>query len=63
MPNPLEEFLNRDKPVIISGEEVGGSFVCQECEEVSVKAVLNYEENILQWVCSKDHVSQVTMNV
>lgn len=63
MPNPLESFLNRDKPTPISGETVEGSFACQECDEVVRVGVLNYDEKILEWVCSSNHISKVTMNV
>jgi len=58
----LSNFLGKNEPEM-TGEHVGGSFACQECGEVTNEALLNFDEQLLKWVCSKKHVSQVTMNV
>ena len=63
MANPLKDFLHGKEPELGTGEWVGGSFACQECGEVTQQALLNYDEKLLKWVCSKKHNSEVQINV
>lgn len=63
MADPLADFLGKSEPELGTGEWVGGSFACQECGEVIDQALLNYDEKLLKWVCSKKHSSQVGMDV
>lgn len=59
----LEDFLGKGEKPQLPGQQVGGSFQCQECYESVSEAYLNYEEGLLSWVCSKNHISNIGMNV
>ena len=60
----LAEFLGRSKPQApANGRVVGGTFACQECNDVMSEAYLNYDDKTLTWVCNNHHKSQVSINV
>lgn len=59
--DPLSKFLKKESSPI--QENVSGSFVCQECEEIVQSAFLSYEDKVLSWVCSSGHSSKVDMDV
>lgn len=63
MENKLSKFIGKPKEQEISGQDVGGSFLCQHCDEVVSEAKLDYENQLLQWVCSSSHISKVAMDV
>jgi hypothetical protein len=54
----FDEIAPKDKPKH-GGRELGGSFSCQECDEVVTVANHNYAEQILAWTCSNGHVSTI----
>lgn len=58
--NPFED-LRGPKKDDVKGEEIEGSFSCQEmvCEEVVHKAKYLVEDSLLTWKCSEGHTSVV----
>jgi hypothetical protein len=61
MPEDLEAFLGKKKPVKEDFPEIDGSFACQECNEVIVKAMFDEDNRIIIWYCSENHRSQVSI--
>lgn len=59
----LADFLGKKKPEI-EGEQVQGTFSCMDCNKVSEKALLNYEQKALLWFCEHcEYFNRVGMNV
>ena len=61
MPEDLEEFLGKKKPIKESFPEIDGAFACQECNEVIVNAMFDEDNRIIIWYCSSEHRSQVSI--
>ena len=59
----LADFLGKKKAEDPSGDEVGGSFMCQTCDQVVSTAFINYEHKKLIWLCDDDHRSEIPFNV
>lgn len=59
----LADFLGKKKPDI-DGAQVEGTFCCMECNSISQKALLNYEQKALLWICEDcSNFNRVSMNV
>jgi hypothetical protein len=59
-----KEFLNKDKKedvVVDDSISVSGTFVCQECNEVSTSAKLDETKRKITWHCSKEHYSEARL--
>jgi hypothetical protein len=61
MPEDLEAFLGKKKPVKENFPEINGSFACQECPEILTEALLDEDNRIIIWYCSENHRSQVSL--
>lgn len=59
----LEDFLGKKKNNEPSGDKVGGSFMCQTCDEIVDTAFIDYENKKLKWLCQDDHISEIPFNV
>lgn len=60
MRNPFEQ-LGEPRLENPRGEEVGGSFSCQErdCYSVTTSARYIEEAEILTWICSNEHTNKI----
>ena len=60
MNNPFEYMLG-DPLENPGGEEVGGSFACQEddCYNVVTTAIYLDEPGLLTWKCQDEHISKI----
>lgn len=59
-----KEFLNKDKDkevVLEDSINISGTFVCQECDEISTSAKLNESKRKIVWHCSKEHYSEARL--
>ena len=57
MINP-SDFIKVAPKQEISGTQVGGTFVCQDCKESVADAVLDEDKMILIYTCSSGHSNE-----
>jgi hypothetical protein len=57
MINP-SDFIKVTQKQEISGAQVGGTFVCQDCRESVADAVLDEDKMILVYICSSGHSNE-----
>lgn len=60
MMNPFEQ-LGQPRITSPEGEEVSGSFSCQEvgCYNVETSARYIEEAKVLTWICKDEHISKI----
>lgn len=58
-----KEFLNKKTETEESSESIliSGTFVCQECNEISTSARLDEQKRKIVWSCSKEHYSEARL--
>lgn len=60
-----KEFLNKDNKVTMSIDDnsikISGTFVCQECSEITNSAKLDEDKRKIFWYCTKQHYSEAKL--